>query len=523
MADASEINYNKSGIPLMEYENSSLIESIYGHYSLDGELFYGGKIADIQNDNIDFDYYLNGTYEENSSKIDILGFNNSRYTFNKSTLLFNLNYSTSANVKTIIPFNFNLHKWPEAILFVNTTYSPREPFAIIGDDKVLVFPLLSKPYFYNIQIINESVKVSVVANSSIHHDDLEMEITFLILEEVNDLFVNENIFPSQKSLRSPTEPWIFPFSNVTIGNETETITTNFHNLTPKDLLDWNFSEGSSLMVINGKLLMGYTPDKLNQFLIGENATLEPITLEDASKLNQSDWIYDGTLFYRVVKLKEEFIEDIIIELKGTLNNFQTGDFFSNVQIKIEVNESAIKQEYINDKAILSNLTLTYNEKSTIVKYDYEQNAYLFADDINLIGNYHLYPIDYYIASIEVNGGELIEKHQTFKSQDSGFSLDVNFNNNIITIKKSRHILFRFLSSIVILIIFGYLLNHYIKTLEKDKLTSNKKIELSLGALSILGVALTIGFVDFNYIYSLGVLPFLAFVLFFAFKIKPTIK
>ncbi|HUV82790.1 MAG TPA: hypothetical protein VMW53_06940 [archaeon] len=392
------------------------------------------------------------------------------------------------------------------------------PFALIGDGKVLVFPLLPKPYFYNIQTINDSSTLSVVADPSIKHDNLEIELTFLILEEVNELFANENTFSSQHSLKPTTEPRMSPVSDFFIQLENGTrFTTNFHNLTPGDLSNWTFTDSSSIMVIDGILMFDYTSDKLDLFLIGENATREPIALEDASKLNKSDWIYDGKLFYRIVKLNEEYIKDIIVELKGTLNNFQTGDFFSTVQIKIEVSESAITQKYTDDKTVLSNLTLNYNEKSTIVKYDYEENAYLFTDDIVLIGKSYLYPFDYYTTSIGVTGGELIQEHQQFKSQDSGFNLDVDFNNNNITIKKSRKILPRYFLSIIILIIVGYILNKFYIRKKRHQFASKDIVELSFFVLAALGFTLYLAFDNYNYVYSLGIVPFLIFVLFIIFS------
>lgn len=216
-------------------------------------------------------------------------------------------------------------------------------------------------------------------------------------------------------------------------------------------------------------------------------------------------------------MNEEYIKDIIVELKGTLNNFQTGDFFSTVQIKIEVNESAITQKYTDDKTVLSNLTLNYNEKSTIVKYDYEENAYLFTDDIVLIGKSYLYPFDYYTTSIGVTGGELIQEHQQFKSQDSGFNLDVDFNNNNITIKKSRKILPRYFLSIIILIIVGYILNKFYIRKKRHQFASKDIVELSFFVLAALGFTLYLAFDNYNYVYSLGIVPFLIFVLFIIFS------
>ena len=141
----------------------------------------------------------------------------------------------------------------------------------------------------NIQTINDSSTLSVVADPSIKHDNLEIELTFLILEEVNELFANENTFSSQHSLKPTTEPRMSPVSDFSIQLENGTrFTTNFHNLTPGDLSNWTFTDSSSIMVIDGILMFDYTSDKLDLFLIGENATREPIALEDASKLNKSD-------------------------------------------------------------------------------------------------------------------------------------------------------------------------------------------------------------------------------------------
>lgn len=518
VVDASGIEYNMDEVPLFEYNNSTLIETIYGYYGLGGDSLFRGTIMDFQNDYINFDYSMQADLENNSSSIDALGINNSQFTFNKTTIMFNLNYSTSTSVKSIVPFSFVLNKWPETFYSVKPMgleeINYRGPFVLIGDGKALVFPLLPKPYFYNIIAENDSSTVSIVANSSIEHDNLQIELTFLVLEEVEELFRQKKTFSSKFDLK--IEPAIFPISNVTIESENETVSFNFHDLTPTDLLNLTLIGDS--VVINGSLFTGYTPYKLDQFLRGINATLKPVSYEEASELNKTDWIYYGELFYRVVPLKEEFVENITVELKGKLDSYHADEFFSTIKIRIEVNESIIMQKYADDNVMLSNLTLNYNDKFVIINYDYMEHAYLLEDEIVLIGKSWLYPFDYYTAMITVTGGELIQEHQRFKSQDSGFNLDVDFENNNIIIKKSRTILPRYVLSILFSLGLGFLLNNYVNTIRPNQITPRKKIELSLSALTILAFALTIAYSDINYIWSVGVIPFFAFILFFSFRI-----
>jgi hypothetical protein len=123
------------------------------------------------------------------------------------------------------------------------------------------------------------------------------------------------------------------------------------------------------MVINGSIGLGFTPYGLTQFLKGENATLEKITPEEASKLNLSDWIIYDNQLYRIARLKKEYIKNITTVLNGTLVDFQTGEYYSNVKIEIEVNESAIIKAHPTDNSVLASLTFNYDGRSTTIEYD----------------------------------------------------------------------------------------------------------------------------------------------------------
>ncbi len=292
-----------------------------------------------------------------------------------------------------------------------------------------------------------------------------------------------------------------------------------------DIIDFSDPEdvaktyGENTMVKDGKAQLAYTSEGMERFLRGENATLEKITDENASKLNTSDWIYYGDQFFKIVRLKKEYIEDISVELYGTLSNFQSGEFFSTVKIEIKVNESAITSSYPNDNSVLADLVFNYDGKSKTVEYDYEEHMYLFEDSITISGDDWLYPFDRYISQIQVSGGELLEKLQTRESQESGFKLDVYFKKDRIIIEKSRNVLIRYFVSLLILIFLAFILNSHIKNLNTSHMTDKKKIDLAVVILAMLSFVLFFGFGNLNFIKSIGILPFVAFGLFFVYKIS----
>ncbi len=273
------------------------------------------------------------------------------------------------------------------------------------------------------------------------------------------------------------------------------------------------------MVINGKIGIGFTPWGLRQFLKGENATLENITAEEALKLNISDWINYDNQYYKIVRLKKEYIENISVALNGTLRNFQPGEYYSNVKIEIEVNESAIIKAHPTDNSVLANLTLNYDGKSTTIEYDYIKHKYVFEGVLSLRGNGWLYPLDKYASEIQVNGGEgeLFEKHQSFESQESGFNLDVYFKKDKIQIERSRSILSRYFISLLVLIFSIIILNQYINNLNISQL-NDRKMEIIFGGIfGTLGFALLLGFENLNFIMSIGILPFVIYLLILFYK------
>lgn len=287
-------------------------------------------------------------------------------------------------------------------------------------------------------------------------------------------------------------------------------------------ITWNFSDpedvtetSGTMMVINGGAQSPFTKGTFEDYIISINATLENITLEEASKLNTSEWIHYKNQFYRLIPIQEEYIEKINIEinplhLEGKLTDFDSGDYFSSVKIEIQVNESAIISKYPNNNIILKNLTFNNNGKLTTVQYDYGHHIFSFEDTIILKGNYRLYPFDKYISNIQINDGKLLYYHQPMKSQESGFKLDVYFEKDNIEIIKSRIVLFRYFFSLLFLLISGFVL---IKNIQ-----NYKNLELFFGIVGILGFTLYLGFVNINYIESIGFVPYVIFCLIVVYKI-----
>jgi hypothetical protein len=149
----------------------------------------------------------------------------------------------------------------------------------------------------------------------------------------------------------------------------------------------------------------------------------------------------------------------------------------------------------------------------------KNHKYVFEGGLILRGNGLLFPLDKYISEIQVNGGEgeLFEKHQSLTSQESGYNLDVYFIKNNIKIERTRANLSRYITSLLILMFLGYILNSHIKTLNNFQL-NDRKIELIFGGiLATLAVAISIGFDNLNFIISAGILPFVIFVLFLGYK------
>lgn len=225
----------------------------------------------------------------------------------------------------------------------------------------------------------------------------------------------------------------------------------------------------------------------------------------------------------VVRIKAEYIDNISAEitpspLEGTLV-FKPNEFSSSVKIKILINESIIRSKYPNSNIIFEDLFFNYEGKNVSLKYDPDNHRYLFEeDDINLIGDYWKYPLDKYIAQINVYGGELSDKTEIKEDRETGFKLDVSFTANRIIITKSRNIIIKYSISLFILMISGFLLYSHVNNLNSSHLTQKKKIDLTVKIITILCFALLF-FGNLNFIVSFGGLPYFIFIIFFIFKIR----
>lgn len=420
---ASELNYNKEQYPLFDYNNSSLIESVWGAYSIDGESYCEGLIGYMKDDNVSFHYYLEGD-ETTSSKIDCLGINNPELTFNKTAILFNLNYSTTDNVKYIIPFSFYLGQWPETVHFgIKQELNDVEkgPIAITGGGKALIFPLLPESYFYKVDWADNSCRIYVVANPSPRKDSLKMELHFIPLNQVDELFAIKDSFLYHNPLKmfpSPIQTFTF-----TDNDNNESITTDFHNLTTDDLSRWNF-ESSSSIVINGELMEGATPSNLNQYLNNINVALESISFEDASKLNQSEWIYDGNQYF---KIYEANVEKVTIDysLDGMFHYILVTQSQIVPTIVIDCKDQEINQLSFNynQSGIRENETISINNDNEII----------FSKPLSFKGSSFYFPFDSYHADIyAINPPFLKEKTSELPFVDgSRFEGNAHFSRDNI--------------------------------------------------------------------------------------------
>lgn len=496
LSSAHGLDFNSDRTPILIDNNFSIIQNVYGSYTLNNNTTLNGKIQDFNDSNAVFNYTFNFTSGNKYLRLQNITINPD------SSFFFQLDYFISANVYNIEPFIFDLGSWPENITSPNIATLSTGPIAFYNEERLLLFPNLSNSCFYAVWKLNESTIISIIPSSRAENSFLSVDMAYLEGKEKKVFvekcqssgFLNERI---DLLLYQP----FFEIKNVTLSYENGTSKEiGFSN--PDEVLKWNYSNA---IVENGSAQFGSPYFIYNQF-VSANKTFEKISVDEACNLKSSDWIYDGNQFYRIIKLKKEYIEDIMVELNGTLENYQTGEFFSSMKIKIDVNESSIKHNYPNDKVILSNLTFNYNGNSKIVNYNYEEKAYVFsADDIVLIGNPYLYPLDSYSTNIEVTGGEVIKKHQQFKSSDSGFNLDVDFNKKNINVKKSRTILSRYLLSVLLLAVVVYSIKKQNLFLHKDLLDrANFVITI------MFGVTLLLAFDNLNYIFSIGILPFLAF-------------
>lgn len=284
---------------------------------------------------------------------------------------------------------------------------------------------------------------------------------------------------------------------------------------PKDPKSVNGSIGYNTCVIDGAFTL--CPSEFKEFL--EQKRISEISVEDASKLNTSEWIWYENKFWMIIPLKERYIEKIFIkeellELKGELENFQDGNFFSRIIIIITVNDSAIISDYPNG-ALFGNLNFTYNGESHEIEYNYQNKNYIFEKSLVFSDNFRLYPFDKNSIHIDVTGGELINRKQEFNSAEAGFKLLAVFNKSKITITKQRDVFERYILSIVLLFIFSILLYNHFRNLDKNDFSPKKLLEISSIIYSIIFFGLIyLAYPNLNIILSIGTLPFLIIILFF---------
>lgn len=200
-------------------------------------------------------------------------------------------------------------------------------------------------------------------------------------------------------------------------------------------------------------------------------------------------------------------------LDASIIDFSKGDF-SSIKIEIAINESAV----IASQGNIPDLPINLGGRDKIIEYDFHQHQYLIAENILLKGNYWLYPFDRYLSEIRVVGWKFNERHKTKLLQKSGFKLKTDYHNDTISIELSRNIFFRYILSVLCLIVFGLSLNTHIKNLNISHFTDKKIFELTAIIIPFFISVLFVGFINLNLLMSIGIIPFIIFILFFSNKI-----
>lgn len=288
-----------------------------------------------------------------------------------------------------------------------------------------------------------------------------------------------------------------------------------------DLRDSSFIDSIDLehttAYIHGGKASSSPPIDFNLYLFRE------INKEEAKKLNVSDFIVAGGKIY-LIKLTEVYIKELTLDinksLKGDLKFIDPSRIQTEIKIGIHLEKSKIDElKRLNYNSNLLEPLIFYHGQyntSKFVKYNDDILGYEFDDTITLEGNSKMYPWDKYSYNIYFKGGELNGPFQEINDQDSGFKTKAEFKENTIKIVKERNILFRYFLGLSISIFGVYLIIRHLKNVTYSSLTQpKKKIEIFALVCSSVILGLFFSFESFNFLFSVGLLPFiiLAIVLF----------
>lgn len=222
------IKFSRDEIPIIEFNNTPLIETIKRSYITPEGRNMGGKVEDFEDSNIKFDYEFS-SYKYNSlepqcfSPIDpriagrhvvnnrtYLRINDSVFLVDSTTycqegignagidinssdtrlinqhpdiLQFRVKYIIkNKNVPEIIPFIFNLGKWPTIIKnknvnqYQNLTIIGNSNFEIYGKDKTLLISEIPSSYIWYYSVDNGNVTLSVMGNKPNDFGILDIEM-----------------------------------------------------------------------------------------------------------------------------------------------------------------------------------------------------------------------------------------------------------------------------------------------------------------------------------------------------------
>ncbi|MFZ3058568.1 MAG: hypothetical protein WA102_02410 [Candidatus Methanoperedens sp.] len=172
LTTASQINYNRTGIPMFELNNTPLIETIEGAYMDSNNYLRSGKIVDYDDANVNFNYSFSDSsgVPINNKEVDVLNFN--------------ITYKIKNNVKYIVPFSFILGEWPQLLTIIDhginveikNINAGNSSLVIYGRNKSIFFPKLPPSFEYVLSKQNESTILSIVGRNVSKEGRLEIEL-----------------------------------------------------------------------------------------------------------------------------------------------------------------------------------------------------------------------------------------------------------------------------------------------------------------------------------------------------------
>lgn len=189
LTSAYQTTYNKNKIPMFGLNNTPLIENMGGGYIYSNNSIISGKIVYSENPSMTPVFPISGRVTITDSNVEF------QYIFfgrqgmpidNKelNILNFNIDYKIKNNVENIIPFSFNLGKWPQLISIIDeginveisNITAGNSSLIVYGMDKSIFFPKLPPSFEYILSKQNQSTTLSIVGRNVSKEGRLEIEL-----------------------------------------------------------------------------------------------------------------------------------------------------------------------------------------------------------------------------------------------------------------------------------------------------------------------------------------------------------